>query len=107
MNKAISVCILIAVMLIITQASAGSLKDAKTAFKSGNWKVLRSTDPMTDSTRCTGIYKENYGIQLVGDSLYVTIRGGIQSITLRFDENPPRGLRLAEKMEKDVGAVII
>jgi len=62
---------------------------------------------MTDKTNCTGIYKENYGIQLVRDSLYIQIQGGIQSVTLRFGENPPKGMRLASKIEKDVGTVII
>lgn len=107
MSKPISLYMLVATMVISAQATAASLKDAKTAFKSGNWKVLRSTDAMTDNTTCTGIYKDNYSIQLVKDSLYVTVRGGIQSVTLRFGENPPREVRLAEEMEKDIGTVII
>jgi hypothetical protein len=107
MRKSFSLSLLIATMLIGTQAVAGNFKDAKTVFKSGNWKVLHATDAMTDNTTCTGIYKENYGIQLVQNRLFVTVRGGIRGVTLRFGDNPPRKLRLADKMEKDIGAVII
>ena len=107
MYRIICLAALLVSIAFRTQSVAAGLKDAKPVFKSGNWTVLRSTDAMTDKTDCTGIYKENYGIQLVKDSLYVTIRGGIQSVTLRFGENPPKGMRLPGKMEKDVGTVII
>jgi hypothetical protein len=86
---------------------AQGLRDAKVAFSSGNWKVLRSTDPMKDTTNCTGIYKENYSVQLTPEKLFIGIQGGIQSVTLRFGEKPARGLRLAEDMEKKIRSVII
>ncbi|RJF99050.1 hypothetical protein D3871_11400 [Noviherbaspirillum saxi] len=97
--------------MLITTLSASvahaSLKDAMKVFKSGNWTVLRHTDPMKDTVNCTGIHKENYGIQLTEDSLYVSIRGGIQSVTLRFDDNPARSMRLADDIEKKINSVII
>ena len=88
-------------------ASAQSLRDADVAFTSGNWKVLRAIDPMDDSVRCTGIYQNDYAVQLSKDTLYLGVQGGVQGVTLRFDENPPNRLRLATKMEKDVRSVIV
>lgn len=84
-----------------------SLKDAELASKAGNWKVLRSQDPMNDQIICTGIFEDNYSVQLSAEALYLTIPGGVQSLTLRFDENPPRQLRLATDMEKRIRSVIL
>jgi hypothetical protein len=62
---------------------------------------------MTDKVSCTGIYKDQLGIQLTGEKLYVTTRGGIEGTTLRFDDQPPERMRLGTKMEKQVNAVEI
>ena len=88
-------------------SAAQGLKDAKPTLKTGNWTVLRSVDTMTDKVSCTGIYKANIGVQLARDRLFVKIAGGIQSVTLRFGEDPPQGLRLPQDMEKKVNSVII
>lgn len=99
--------VLIALFHIWAPVQAQSLKDAQPVFKSGNWTILRSIDPMTDKINCTGIYKSNYGVQLVSDTLYINVRGGIKSITLRFGENPAQPLRLAQEIEKAADAVVI
>jgi hypothetical protein len=39
--------------------------------------------------------------------MYVSVKGGIQLITLRFDDSPAGSSRQPEKMEKDVRAIII
>ena len=97
-----------AALIAITGSVAfAGLKDAQVAFKSGNWKVLRSIDSMKDTVDCTGIYKDNYGVQLTNDTLFVSVKGGLQSVTLRFGDKPARSLRLAEKMEKDIRSIII
>ena len=93
--------------LAASTSSAQSLKDSQVAMTRGDWKVLRSVDQMTDKTSCTGIYKENYGIQLSSENLFIKIDGGIQSATLRFDENPPSRLRLATELEKKLRALTI
>jgi hypothetical protein len=100
---------LFAVILLATsQLSQGqSLKDSQATLKVGNWIVLRSLDTMTDKVSCTGVYGTNHGIQLSDDGLYVNIKGGIKSVTLRFGENAPRPLRLPQKMETAVDAVIL
>jgi hypothetical protein len=88
-------------------ATSGSLADAPVVFRSGNWSVVRTTDPMTDAVSCTGIYKDDYAIQLSPSDLYIRVQGGIEGITLRFDDEAPRRLRLATEMEKKTDAVDI
>lgn len=103
-------CLFVLVACVLLQpiyVRATSLSDAPTVFRAGNWSVLRAMDPMTDKVSCTGIYKDQYGIQLTSDTLYVSIRGGISSIRLRFDDEPVQNLRLATEMEKKVDAISI
>jgi hypothetical protein len=97
-----------ALLLVGTiHSHAQSLKDAKVAFKAGNWKVVRSIDPMKDTASCTGIYKENYTVQLTPDSLFIGVQGGVDTVTLRYGDKPARGLRLAQEMEKKIRSVIL
>lgn len=97
----------LAILVAMAPASAQSLKDATVAFSKGNWKVLRSVDPMTDRTSCTGIYNGDYGIQLTPDELFISVSGGIESILLRYDDQPPERMRLATDMEKKIRSMII
>jgi hypothetical protein len=102
------VCTFFAFLLLEgSSCCAGSLANAPVVFKSGNWSVLRSTDAMTDKASCTGIYKDQVGIQLANDSLFISMQGGIQSVTLRFDDQPPERLRLGTEMEKELRSVRI
>lgn len=105
-NITAALIFLVAIAASVSSEAQG-LKDAKATFKVGNWSVLRSTNTMTDKVSCTGIYKSNFGIQLVEDQLFVKITGGIQSVTLRFGENPAQSLRLPQDMEKKIGSVVI
>ena len=98
---------LVTLISLSSTIAFANLKDAQTAFKSGNWKVLRSIDSMKDTVECTGVYKDNYGVQLTNDTLYVSVRGGLESVTLRFGDKPARSMRLAEKAEKDLRSIII
>lgn len=99
---------LTAVITIVCQCSfAESIENFPVVFQSGNWQVRRSIDPMKDTVNCTGIFKGKNGVQLNTDSLLVSIKGGIQGVTLRFDDKPARSFRQAEKMEKDVSVVIM
>lgn len=95
------------VLLLCASVNGEDLRAAKPTLKVGNWTVLRTMDAMTDKVECTGIYKSNYGIQLAGNRLFVTVAGGIQAVTLRFGEAPPEAMRLVIKREKELGAVII
>lgn len=86
---------------------AKGFKDATVALQVGNWTIFRNIDNMTDAIECTGIYKKNYGIQLTKKALYISVRGGIQGITLRFGESPAKPFRLPERMEKEINAISI
>ncbi|CAN7189059.1 hypothetical protein [Acidovorax sp. LjRoot117] len=100
----------IAVLLLCALATGGVHANLKSATKVGifgNWTVLRDTDKMTDKVTCTGIYQQDYSRQLSEDGLYISVKGGLSSITLRFDELPARPMRLAGKIEKDVRAVML
>ena len=97
-----------AALIALTGSVAfAGLKDAQVAFKSGNWKVLRDIDSMKDTIDCTGIYKDNYGVQLTNGTLFVSVKGGLESVTLRFGDKPARSLRLPEEMEKKIRSIII
>ena len=102
-----AVKVVVASILLSAFSAQADLKTATTAFSSGNWKVLRDKDAMTDKTDCTGIYKSDFGIQLTEDTLFIRVTGGIESVTLRFGEDQPKPLRLATKMEKDIRSVIL
>ncbi|OYD50691.1 hypothetical protein [Acidovorax kalamii] len=84
-----------------------SLKEAAKVGTFGNWTILRDVDKMTDKVTCTGIYQQDYAKQLSDEGLYISVKGGISSVTLRFDDLPPRPMRLAGKIEKDVRAVML
>lgn len=80
---------------------------AKKVFESGKWTVLRDVDKMTDKVICTGILGSDYQKQLTRDTFFISISGGITSVTLRFNDGQAEPLRLSSKSEKDVRAVII
>jgi len=99
--------IAVTILLSPSYGLAQSLKDAPVVFRSGNWKVIRTVDPMKDTTTCTGIYKDDYRVQLTDGKLFIGIQGGIETVTLRFGEKPAQDLRLAKDMEKKIRSVII
>ena len=99
--------VIISILTFQHPGYAQSLRDATVVFRAGNWKVLRLVDPMDDTVRCTGIYKDDYRIQLSPDNLFIGIQGGIETVTLRFGDKPAQKLRLASEMEKKIRSAII
>lgn len=93
--------------LIISGLANAGLNDDPVVFKSGEWSVLRSIDAMSDEVSCTGVYKGNNGIQLSDDIMFVQVRGGLKSITLRFDNQPAEDLRLPSSLEKQMSSIMI
>lgn len=81
-------------------ATAQSLADGVPAFKAGGWVVLRTKDTMTDKVSCTGVLNGDYAIQLSETTMYVRVRGGVRSVTLRFDDHTPERLRLPSDFER-------
>lgn len=108
MNKGI-VSILLASVFGLTSFGVGASQtlDGTVTYKSTNWKVVRSIDTMNDKVTCTGIYKDNHAIQLTPTTLYVTVNGGLETITLRYGDNAARSLRLPQDIEKKINAIII
>jgi hypothetical protein len=103
LSNAIAVLVLTAANISIAQ----SAEKGQPTLKIGNLTVFRSIDMMTDKVECTGYYTNNSGIQLGRDSMYVRIRGGVQSMTLRFGDSPAKPMRIATGLEKKVGAIAL
>jgi hypothetical protein len=89
----------IAALTLSAHTFAESLADAQEVFVSGNWRVLRSIDAMTDQPSCTGIYKNDYGIQLSESTMYIRTKTRYSSYQLRFDDLPANEVRLAHGVD--------
>ena len=107
MKYRLSNTIALVVLAVANISIAQGVKDAQPTLKIGNWTVLRSIDMMTDKVKCTGCFTGNDGVQLVSDSMYVRISGGIQAVTPRFGVSPAKPLRIATGMEKKVGVIVL
>jgi hypothetical protein len=84
-----------------------ALADAPVVFKENDWRVVRSVDMMTDKVSCTGLLGEGFETQLTEDTLYIKIKGGVDSVTLRFGDKEARPMRLASQTEKNVRSVTL
>jgi len=80
-------------------ASAQSLTASPIIFSAGVWDVHRTTDPMTDATVCTSIYKNNFGVQLGENMMTIAIADGVKNVQLRFDRANPQAVRPATPSE--------
>jgi invasion protein IalB len=83
------------------------LESSPIVFRSGDWAVHRTQDSMTDANICTAIYRNNAAIQLASHSLTIAIANGLKDVTLRFDNENARQLRLPKRSERAVSAVAI
>lgn len=88
-------------------AHAQGFRNSTVTLQAGDWQVFRTPDPMSDKASCTGIYRGNFRVQLVEHKLYLGVIGGIESVTLRFGDQPAQDLRLPTQLERGVRAVII
>ena len=86
-------------LLFVCAAAAQSLNNSPIIFSSGVWDVHRTTDTMTDSTVCTSIYKNQFGIQLGENMLTIAVADGVKNVQLRFDDEQAKPLRTATKSE--------
>lgn len=97
-----TICVLIAAICSFSFAA----EQIKT-LTIGKWTVYRQVDAMSDQVSCVGYHATSDDIQLVKDRFYIRVRGGVDSVTLRFDDAPAKSLRLPTKMEQKVGVIII
>lgn len=77
----------------------------ETVFIADQWSVHRAADAMTDKIVCTGVHAKS-GAQVVGLHFYVPIQGGLQTVQLRFDDDPPLPMRDPSKLEREIRAVV-
>ncbi len=82
-------------------------QNAEKPRRFGNWDVEKEIDPMTDKASCTALYRGKPYVQLSLGAFFIGMRGrgSVEAITLRFDDNPPRTMRLPSRLEKEIGAV--
>jgi hypothetical protein len=83
------------------------LESSPIVFRSGDWAVHRTQDSMTDANICTAIYRNNAAVQLASRSLTIAIANGLKDVTLRFDNENARQLRLPKRSERAVSAVAV
>src|ERR1700761_6889020 len=83
-------------------AVAGNLAQEPVVFESGNWRIHRGSDAMTDKVSCTGVYKSDFGIQLSASDLFIHVSGGIEQIQVRFDDDPPGRSRPVSEAERKI-----
>ena len=78
-----------AMILLLLAPSGASADIGEVIATRGPWSIYRALDLMTDEPDCTAIYKTDGNIQLITDSLFITVRGrcGVSSVVLRFDDN--------------------
>jgi hypothetical protein len=100
---------LVSLALVLSTAAAPAMtqQSNRTVLRAGNWYVVRSTQPVTGTVACTGFYMGQSGVELSKDSLIVRVPGDINSVGLRFGEEPARSLRPAEKTERQIGGVML
>lgn len=100
----VSVCLW---LLCADGTTAGTLVGSPIILRSGDWAVHRTRDSMTDAAICTGVYKENFDIQLSASALIIAIPDGLKSVRLRFDNDDPEEMRLAKNSERAIDAINI
>ena len=110
-NRSLAVAAVVARLLAALVALPGmamaQLESSPVVFRSGDWAVHRTQDSMTDANVCTAIYRNNASIQLASHSLTIAIANGLKDVTLRFDNENARRVRLPKRSERAVSAVDI
>jgi hypothetical protein len=110
-NRRLAVAAVVARILtafaVLPGIALAQLEGSPVVFRSGDWAVHRTQDSMTDASICTAIYRSNATIQLASHSLTIAIANGLKDVTLRFDNENARQLRLPKRSERAVSAVDI
>jgi hypothetical protein len=67
--------------------------------------VLRTIDSMTDEIVCTGIYKNNYGIQLGKEMLHIRVPGGPVTYQFRLDNEEAMDQEQTSDLQQRIGTI--
>ena len=105
--RKITKTLLVSALIGCSNIAIADLSKQPTVYKSGQWEVRKSVDAMTDKVTCTGIYGKGYRYQLNNDSLFIGVKGGPRSVTLRYGTNAAERLRLASDMETKINYIIL
>lgn len=99
--------LLLAALTLFAAVPGLAQPSSKTVYRSGNWYVVRSTQPVTGAVACTGFYMGQGGVQLGRDSLLIKTADEVKSVSLRFGEQPARAARALDPNERQMGAVMV
>lgn len=92
-------------LLTVALGHAQALPDSPIIFHSGNWDVHRTKDTMTDKTVCTGVYRDQYGIQVSENALTIVLSDGVKQVQLRFDQADALPQRAGTRSEFQNGRI--
>lgn len=75
----------------------------------GNWTVKKITDDFSSQTTCRGSYKHNTRTYLSMDqlSLFTTDEYTMESVIIRYGDDPPKLARKATALETRLGTVFL
>ena len=92
-----------------TPAAAQSLSKGEVVFTGTNWRVMRTKDGMTDKVTCTGIWRDEYRVQLNAEAFYINRKGqgGVDAYHVRIDDAPAKEMVLATRTERDISAIML
>lgn len=99
-----------AIILLLATTIAASTIAGEYTFQSGNWRVYRFIDPMTDNTNCVLVQSNGQtNASASRYSLYIHYmgRGGIQSYRLRIDDAAPGRYIRAKTAEIQTSTLIL
>lgn len=101
--------ILGSLLLFILFSTADAAGLGRVVTKIGDWSIYLTQDAMTDAPSCVATYKDRTDIQLSDESFAISFRGrgGVSSFKYRLDDQPPSGVVLPTKVEKEIGAVYL
>lgn len=82
---------------------------ATTVAEVGNWTVKKVEDSFSGETTCRGDYKHNTRTYLTKDELHLVTTEAftMNSVTIRYGEDPPNKIRMATPTETRFGTITL
>jgi hypothetical protein len=99
--------VLAALALSAAAVPALAQPSMQTVFRAGNWFVVRSNQPATQSVACTGFYVGEGDVQLSKDKLTIKLPGEVRSVSLRIGDQPAGAPRAINESERQTGALVV
>lgn len=101
--------IALTVLLFVFSTAGYGASDATVVAEVGNWTVKIVKDSFSGETTCRGDYKHNTRTYLMKDELYLvtTKPFAMDTVTIRYGEDPPTKTRKPSVAETRFGTIII